>query len=119
MKLNEKGSKTLKEVLNQSDGPFSKSPNVMLALELMERGQELASNQVTKVHLANIIKAICNHSEWTEELVEEENVETNTGPPLERVPRVHRHPSILSNGCQAPVLKWAGPHSEAKAGANI
>ena len=72
MKLNEKGSKTLKDILNQNDGPFSKGTNAMLALELMERGQELASNQITKVHLSNIIKAICTHSEWTEEISEQE-----------------------------------------------
>ena len=29
----------------------------------------------------------------------------NAGPPLARVPRVQMHPSILSIGCQAPVLK--------------
>ena len=68
MKLNENGSKTLSEVLSQSDGPFSKTLNVMLALELMEKGTELASNQVTKLHLANIIKALCAHLEWTEEI---------------------------------------------------
>ena len=43
----------------------------------------------------------------------------NAGPPLERVPRVHRHPSILGNGCQAPVLKCAGTHLEVKAGAHL
>ena len=67
MKLNERGSKALKEVLSgQNLGPFSKNDNVMLALELMEKGQELASNQITKVHLTNIIKAICTHFEWTD-----------------------------------------------------
>ena len=49
MKLNDFGSKTLKDVLTKTEGPFSKSENVMLALELMEKGQELASNQITKV----------------------------------------------------------------------
>ena len=70
IKLNDKESKTLKEVLIQSEGPFSKNTNVMLAMELMEKGQELALNQITKVHLTNIVKAICPHLEWTEEFIE-------------------------------------------------
>ena len=96
IKLNENGSKILKEVLSQAEGPFSKSTNVMLALELMEKGQELASNQITKVHLTNIIKAICTHLEWTEELIEQdesvENVneeaanESTEEKPNEKIP---------------------------------
>ena len=74
MKLNEKGTNALREVLSgQNQGPFSKNENAMLALELMEKGQELSSNQITKVHLSNIIKAICIHMEWTEEITEQEN----------------------------------------------
>ena len=56
MKLSEFGSKTLRGILTQNAGPYSKTENVMLALELMEKGTELASNQVTKIHLSNIIK---------------------------------------------------------------
>ena len=55
MKLNENGSKILRDLLTQNEGPFSKSENVMLALDLMEKGTELASNQVTKLHLSNIV----------------------------------------------------------------
>ena len=40
----------------------------------MENGEEL-SNQVTKVHLTNIIKALCTHLEWTEELTEQDKSE--------------------------------------------
>ena len=72
MKLNENGSKILKGILTQNEGPYSKSENVMLALELMEKGTELASNQVTKVHLSNIIKALCEHLKWTEEVEEQD-----------------------------------------------
>ena len=77
MKLNENGSKILRGILTENEGPYSKSENVMLALELMEKGTELASNQVTKVHLSNIIKALCSHLEWTEEIEESETVTTN------------------------------------------
>ena len=35
-----------------------------------------------------------------------------TGPPSVRVPWVPRHPLILSNGCQAPVLKQPGTRPE-------
>lgn len=83
MKLNDFGSKTLKDVLTKTEGPFSKSENVMLALELMEKGQELASNQITKVHLTNIIKAICTHLEWTEELNEQGTITEAPEDPME------------------------------------
>ena len=73
---NENGSKTLKDLLSENSGPFSKTSNVMLALELMEKGEELASNQVTKVHLINIIKVLCSHLEWAEVLEEHEETET-------------------------------------------
>ena len=91
MKLNEKGSKTLSEVLSQSDGPFSKTPNVMLALELMEKGTELASNQVTKLHLSNIIKALCAHLEWTEEICEQDKIENEISEDSNEEPNENAH----------------------------
>ena len=91
MKLNENGSKTLSEVLSQSDGPFSKTLNVMLALELMEKGTELASNQVTKLHLANIIKALCAHLEWTEEIWEQDKIENEISEDSNEEPIENTH----------------------------
>ena len=43
----------------------------MLALDLMAQGQELTSTQVTKAHLANIIKILCTKLKWNEEPEEE------------------------------------------------
>ena len=77
MKLSEEGSKILKELLIQNEentGPFSKTSNVMLALEPMQKGEELASNQVTKNHLTNIIKVLCTKLEWVEEPSDQEEV---------------------------------------------
>ena len=72
MKLNEVGYKSLKDELikNENYGPFSKTPDIMLALDLLAKG-ETNSNQVTKAHLYNIIKVLCTHLEWNEEETEE------------------------------------------------
>ena len=43
----------------------------------MEKGTELTSTQVTKVHLSNIIKSVCSRLEQTEE-VDETEIETIT-----------------------------------------
>ena len=75
MKLNENGSKILGELLTQNEGPFSKTTNVMLAFDLMEKGEELTSTQVTKAHLANIIKILCNKLKWIEEPEDPQNFE--------------------------------------------
>ena len=41
----------------------------------MAKGEELSSTQVTKAHLANIIKILCNKLKWNEEPEEEQNFE--------------------------------------------
>ena len=84
MKLKEKCYDILKAELDKSDGPFSKTSNVMLALDLMEKGELMSSNQVTKANLINLIKVLCSQLEWTEESEEEfqtenEVTETSSG----------------------------------------
>ena len=39
MKLNENGTQILRRLLAQREGPYSKTDNVMLAIELMEKGK--------------------------------------------------------------------------------
>ena len=81
MKLKEKCYDILKAELDKSDGPFSKTSNVMLALDLMEKGELMSSNQVTKANLINLIKVLCSQLELTEESEEEfqtENEVTET-----------------------------------------
>ena len=57
MKLNEQGYNILKDELNKNEEmSFSKTSNVMLAIDLMAQGEEITSTQVTKANLANIIK---------------------------------------------------------------
>ena len=56
LKLNEEGYDILKDELTKNVGPFSKTTNVMLALDLMATGEDLTN--VTKAHLANIIKIL-------------------------------------------------------------
>ena len=64
-KLNEEGYNTLKEELSKNERPFSKTTNVMQALDLLSKGEELSS--VTKLHLTNIIKVLCSKLDWIEE----------------------------------------------------
>ena len=72
LKLNEQGYDILKEELSKNEATFSKTTNVMLAFDLMAKGEELSSTQVTKAHLANIIKILCNKLKWNEEPEEEQ-----------------------------------------------
>ena len=60
LKLNEQGYDLLKEELSKNEATFSKTTNVMVAFDLMAKGEELSYTQVTKAHLANIIKILCN-----------------------------------------------------------
>ena len=85
MKLNSQGYDILQEELSKNEGPFSKTHNVMLALDLMAKGEELTSTQVTKAHLANIIKILCNKLKWNEEPEENQNSENENSnvPPKE------------------------------------
>ena len=78
LKLNEQGYDVLKDKLtnSESEGPFSKTTNAMLALDLMVKGQELTLTQVTKAHLANIIKILCTKLKWKEK-PEKETVSEN------------------------------------------
>ena len=79
MKLKQSSYDILKEELEKNEvslGPFSKSTNMMQAFDLMEKGDLMSSNQVTKINLINIIKLLCSKLEWTEDL--EENKKTNT-----------------------------------------
>ena len=78
MKLKEEGYNILRSELSKKDGPFSKTSNVMLAVDLMEKGEEILSNQVTKVHLTNIIKVLCTQLEWTEESNEVPQIKNDT-----------------------------------------
>ena len=74
MKLNEQGYNILKDELNKNEEmSFSKTSNVMLAIDLMAQGEEITSTQVTKANLANIIKILCKKLKLTEE--SEENIE--------------------------------------------
>ena len=68
MKLNKEGYDSLKDELakNASLGPFSKTTDIMLAFDLMEK-EDINSNQVTKANLYNIIKVLCAHLNWDEE----------------------------------------------------
>ena len=77
MKLKEDCYVILKtELENSEGGPFSKFLNVMFALDQMAKGEFF--NQVTKVHLINIIKVLNTKLEWTEESNEViHNVEKN------------------------------------------
>ena len=77
MKLKEDSYAILKSVLDSSELPFSKSTNSMLAFDLLEKGDLMSSNQVTKINLVNIIKILCEQLDWTlesEEKIESENV---------------------------------------------
>ena len=72
LKLNDQGYDILKDELSENAATFSKTTNVMLAFDLMAKGEELSSTQVTKAHLANIIKILCNKLKWNEEPEEEQ-----------------------------------------------
>ena len=76
MKLNEDGYENLKEELTKKEGPFSRTDNVMLAFDLIEKGEDLSSGLVTKSHLINIIKVLCSKLDWTEEQEEQEEIKT-------------------------------------------
>ena len=66
------------EELTKNQGPFSKTGNVMLALDQIAKGEDL--NQVTKQHLINIMKVLCTKLEWTEESNDQELLgENNEG----------------------------------------
>ena len=54
-KLPNDGYNTMIEELTKNQGPFSKTGNVMLALDQIAKGEDL--NQVTKQHLINIMKS--------------------------------------------------------------
>ena len=78
MKLKGSSYDTLKEELEKKEGqgPFSKSTNIMLAFDLLKKGDIMSSNQINKVHLINIIKVMCSTLEWTEnneDLIETES----------------------------------------------
>ena len=75
LKLNEQGYDLLKEELSENEATFSKTTNVMVAFDLMAKGEELSYTQVTKAHLANIIKILCNKLKWNEEPEEEQDFE--------------------------------------------
>lgn len=75
MRLNKEGYDILKQELTKQEGPFSRTNNVMLALDLLEKGEDLSSGMVTKNHLINIIKVLCTQLQWTEEK-EEQNTNT-------------------------------------------
>ena len=75
LKLNDQGYDILKDELSKNEGTFSKTTNVMLAFDLMENEEELTSTQVTKAHLANIIKILCNKLKWIEEPEDLQNCE--------------------------------------------
>ena len=72
MKLNKEGYDILKEELTKQKGPFSRTNNVMLALDLLEKGDDLSLGMVTKNHLINIVKVLCSQLQWTEEHDEQE-----------------------------------------------
>ena len=78
LKLNEQGYDILKDELTKYEGSFSKTQNVMLALDLMARGEDISSTQVNKVHLANIIKFLCIKLKWNEEPVDMKSLENKT-----------------------------------------
>ena len=78
MKLDSQGYDILQEELSKNEGPFSKTHNVMLALDLMAKEEELSSTQVTKFHLANIIKILCNKLGWIEESEDKKESENDT-----------------------------------------
>ena len=46
----------------------------MLALDLIEKGEDLSSGLVTKSHLINIIKFLCSKLDWTEEQEGQEEI---------------------------------------------
>ena len=77
LKLNDQGYDILKDELskNENENIFSKTNNVMLAFDLMEKGEELTT-KVTKANLANIIKILCNKLKFNEE-PEEDQVPEN------------------------------------------
>ena len=83
MKLKDNFYELLKTELvkKEEHGPFSKTSNVMLALDLMEKGDLMSSNQVTKSNLINLVKVLCMQLEWTEET--EEQVQTLETEPIE------------------------------------
>ena len=98
LKLNEQGYDILKDELTKCEGPFSKTQNVMLALDLMAKGEELSSTQVTKAHLSNIIKLLCVKLRWNEEPLEVKNEETNdSGEYTEKNEEVEKNSSHVSN----------------------
>ena len=74
--MNEQGYDILKDELTKNEGSFSKTTNFMLAIDLMSKGEELASTQVTKANLANIIKILCNKLKLNEEPEEDQDFET-------------------------------------------
>ena len=49
LKLYEEGYSILKEELTKQTGPFSRTNNVMLALDLLEKGDDLSFGMVTKI----------------------------------------------------------------------
>ena len=67
MKLKEDCYELLKTELENSEGPFSKTDNVMLVFDIMAKNEELTLTEVTIVHLANIIKVLCSKLKWNEE----------------------------------------------------
>ena len=98
LKLNEQGYDILKDELTKCEGPFSKTQNVMLALDLMAKGEELSSTQVTMAHLSNIIKLLCVKLRWNEEPLEVKNEETNdSGEYTEKNEEVEKNSSHVSN----------------------
>ena len=75
LKLSEQGYDILKDELTKNENTFSKTTNVMLAFDLMAKGEEITSTQVTKAHLANIIMILCNKLKWNEEPEEQIDIE--------------------------------------------
>ena len=102
LKLNEQGYDILKDELTKCEGPFSKTQNVMLALDLMAKGEELT--QVTKAHLSNIIKVLCVKLRWNEEPVEVKNEQSPFFRPT----------SICTATCNISRQSISAAHSGAK-----
>ena len=73
MKLKENCYDIFKAKLEKSDETFSKASNVMLAIDLIEKGELMSSNQVTKANLIDLIKVLC--SQLAEENEEELHIE--------------------------------------------
>ena len=97
LKLNDQGYDILKDDLSKNEGTFSKTTNVMLAFDLMENEEELTSTQVTKAHLANIIKILCNKLKWIEEPEDPQNCENEvkTDAKSDIKKQVIKHPGIV------------------------